>query len=76
MSLSGANARVERSPRNGEPLKAARSEVYFRSNELLAPRESARGAVSRLFVKNNSGERNRRADQLGRWPRAQRGAYN
>jgi hypothetical protein len=39
-----ANARVERSPRNGEPLKAARSEVDFRSNELLAPRESARSA--------------------------------
>jgi hypothetical protein len=31
---------------------------------LLAPRESARGAVSLLSVKNKSGERNRRDAQL------------
>ena len=34
------------------------------SNDLLAPRESARGAVSHLFVKNKSGERTRRDAQL------------
>jgi hypothetical protein len=38
--------------------------VDFRSNDLLAPRESARGAVSHLFVKNKSGERTRRDAQL------------
>ena len=64
--FSQANGGVERSPRNAEPLKAGRSEVDFRSNDLLAPCESAHGAVSHLFAKNKSGERNRRDAQLRR----------
>ena len=71
-----SNAGVERSPCNAGPLKAGRSETDFRSNDLLAPRESARGAVSHLFVKNKASERTRRDAQLGRQPRAQRGANN
>jgi len=63
-----ANGGVERSPRNAGALKARRSEVDFRSNDLLAPRESARGAVSHLFLfaKNKAGERTPWADQLRR----------
>ena len=45
-------------------LKAHASSVSVCSNDLLAPRESARGAVSQLFVKNKSGERTRRDAQL------------
>jgi len=62
------NGGVERSPCNAGPLKAGRSETDFRSNDLLATRESARGAVSHLFLfaKNKAGERTLRADQLRR----------
>jgi len=45
-------------------LKAHASSVSVCSNDLLAPRESARGAVSLLSVKNKSGERTRRDAQL------------
>ncbi len=65
--LFSDNAGVERSPCNADLLKAGPSETDFRSNPAragLAPRESARGAVSHLFVKNKPGERNRRDAQL------------
>ena len=45
-------------------LKALASSGSVRSNDLLAPRESARGTVSLLSVKNKSGERTRRDAQL------------
>ena len=45
-------------------LRAHASSVSVCSNDLLAPRESARGAVSLLSVKNKSGERTRRDAQL------------
>ena len=53
------------------PGGRSRSEADFRSNDLLATRESARGAVSHLlslflFAKNKSGERTPWADQLRR----------
>jgi len=45
-------------------LKAHASSASVCSNDLLAPRESARGAVSQLSVKNKSGERTRGDAQL------------
>jgi hypothetical protein len=45
-------------------LKALASSASVCSDDLLAPRESARGAVSLLCVKNKSDERNRRDAQL------------
>ena len=45
-------------------LKAHASSISVCSNDLLAPRESARGTVSLLSVKNKSDERTRRDAQL------------
>jgi hypothetical protein len=67
-----SNGGVERSPRNADALKARWSEADFRSNDLLATRESARGAFSHdlclyIFIsiffhaKNKSG----RAEPIG-----------
>jgi hypothetical protein len=53
-------------------LKALASSASVCSNDLLAPRESARGAVSLLCVKNKSGERDRRTLNSALPPRAAR----
>ena len=68
------NAGVERSPRSAGAQKARRSEADFRSNDLLAPRESARGRGFTSFCEKQVG----RADPQGRStpalaPRAARG---
>ena len=71
ISFFAHNGGVERSPRNAGALKARRSEADFRSNDLLAARESARGAFSHVlylyifisifYAKNKSG----RAEPVG-----------
>jgi hypothetical protein len=65
-SIYWHNGGVERSPRNAGALKARWNEADFRSNDLLATRESARGAVSHLLSLYFCEKQVGRADPQGR----------